>query len=59
MSKYKQQAIKPKQKAFVPFAAPAVRMQSYDPNVIDFMLKQEYKRGFMDAKSNLAESLIK
>lgn len=57
MSKHSKPA--PKPKPFVPFAAPVVRMKSYDPNVIDFMLKQEYKRGFMDAKSNLAESLIK
>lgn len=57
MSKHSKPA--PKPRPFVPLAAPVVRMKSYDPNVIDFMLKQEYKRGFMDAKSNLAESLIK
>lgn len=57
MSKHSKPA--PKPKPFVPLAAPVVRMQSYDPVVIDRMLKMEYKKGFMDAKSNMAESLIK
>lgn len=40
MSKKIKQITKPAAKPFVPLAAPVVRMKSYDPNVIDFMLKR-------------------